>query len=391
MPGMQTDPLVQSPIDGQSWNAYTYTFNNPLADTDPTGMFSIGRALFNPGAGLIRGAMRALGPKTSGLVVGVGCSYVPGPWAIACAAGGSYDLARTFGASPKEARKAAVAGAFTAAISYGIDVKYGGELSYEKVLVSAFAGGITADVQGGNFGDGFVAAGVMAVVMPQLGYIDNDFVRTVVGAIVGGTVSDATGGNFANGAISGAIQGALTQRNEVLFQTNDGLLPMPEAGETPASRRAIFDQIVENRELYGINIPAGVTISFEDYYLSVTSSGKRLPCYSSCDDQFYEHGVVLGQYNRRTKEITVFRAGVQPFITTGVMRSADGMSAVIGITSRVSAFEAMVRTLGHEAAHARGIDIGIGGHLYHPNAEAAGLEAARRWRELFSSVRSRVL
>ncbi|SDQ63855.1 RHS repeat-associated core domain-containing protein [Pseudoxanthomonas sp. CF385] len=209
---LQADPLVQSTGNGQSWNAYTYVYNNPLAYTDPTGMFSIGRALFNPGAGLIRGAMRMLGPNVSGLAVGVGCSYVPGPWAIACAAGGSYDLARTFGASPKEARKAAVAGAFTAAVGYGLDMHYGGEVTYGRVAISALAGGVAAEIQGGKFGNGFVSAGLTTLVMPQVGYIQNDFLRTVVGAIVGGTISDATGGKFANGAISGAIQGALAKR-----------------------------------------------------------------------------------------------------------------------------------------------------------------------------------
>ncbi len=42
---LQPNPLVQSPDDAQSWNAYTYVFNNPLAYTDPTGMFSFRQTL----------------------------------------------------------------------------------------------------------------------------------------------------------------------------------------------------------------------------------------------------------------------------------------------------------------------------------------------------------
>lgn len=34
---VQADPMVQSPGQGQSWNRYTYVFNNPLAWTDPSG------------------------------------------------------------------------------------------------------------------------------------------------------------------------------------------------------------------------------------------------------------------------------------------------------------------------------------------------------------------
>ena len=214
---LQPDPVIQAPDNSQSWNAYTYVFNNPLAYTDPTGEFgilgglAIGWAMHNyVHKGMIRSAMRAIGPQATGLAVGVGCSFA-GPWGILCAAGGSYDAARAFGASSKEARQAAVAGAFTAAVSYGVNVKYGGQATPGSVAITAMAGGIAAEIQGGNFGNGFVAAGLTAAVMPQIGHIPDDFARTVVGALIGGTISDATGGKFANGAISGAIQAAMTR------------------------------------------------------------------------------------------------------------------------------------------------------------------------------------
>ena len=34
---LQADPLIQAPENLQSWNAYTYVFNNPLTLVDPTG------------------------------------------------------------------------------------------------------------------------------------------------------------------------------------------------------------------------------------------------------------------------------------------------------------------------------------------------------------------
>lgn len=37
---LSVDPLVQSPLQTQSWNGYSYINNNPLAGTDPTGYFA---------------------------------------------------------------------------------------------------------------------------------------------------------------------------------------------------------------------------------------------------------------------------------------------------------------------------------------------------------------
>lgn len=37
---VSADPFVQDPLNTQSWNRYSYVFNNPLSYTDPTGYFS---------------------------------------------------------------------------------------------------------------------------------------------------------------------------------------------------------------------------------------------------------------------------------------------------------------------------------------------------------------
>ena len=37
---LQADPIIQAPANAQSWNAYSYVFNNPLKYTDPTGQFA---------------------------------------------------------------------------------------------------------------------------------------------------------------------------------------------------------------------------------------------------------------------------------------------------------------------------------------------------------------
>lgn len=220
---VQPDPIITDPLNPQNWNPYSYVMNNPLNLIDPSG-YSFVDYLFNPHKGLFRSVMRALGPRASGIAVGVGCSFAPGPWAIACAAGGSYDMARAFGASSSDARRSGVSGAFTALVSWGVG-KYGGNPSYySRVGISATAGGVASVIQGGKFGHGFATAGVTAAASP---YIYNANTNPVAGAvaasILGGTVSEMTGGKFANGAVTGAFSYAISAGVDRLRRFNGGL------------------------------------------------------------------------------------------------------------------------------------------------------------------------
>ncbi len=106
--------------------------------------------------------------------------------------------------------KGGVIGAFSAGVSFGIANTAGLE-NWQRVGLQATTGGVVESLSGGNFGHGFLAAGLTASVMPHVGKIGNDVTRTAVGALVGGTLSVATGGKFANGAMTGAIQGAMTR------------------------------------------------------------------------------------------------------------------------------------------------------------------------------------
>ena len=70
----------------------------------------------------------------------------------------------------------------------------------------ALTGGILKELQGGEFGHGFLSAGV-AFGVGQIGIkqgwsVEAQFVSRVVSA---GTVSEVTGGKFANGAVTAAF------------------------------------------------------------------------------------------------------------------------------------------------------------------------------------------
>lgn len=192
---LQADPVIQAPDNAQSWNAYTYCFNNPLAYTDPSGNISLRQAL--------------------GLVIAVAASFISGQYWIAgnylAAFGVAVAGGFAAGAVSTGTIRGGVIGAFGAAMSFGIATM--GLGPYTNILAQGLSGGIVEGVSGGDFGNGFISAGLTASFMPQYGHIGNDIARTAVGAIVGGTISKITGGKFANGAINGAIQAAMSKRS----------------------------------------------------------------------------------------------------------------------------------------------------------------------------------
>jgi RHS repeat-associated protein len=56
---LSPDPIVGRPLNGQSWNRYSYVLNNPLRFTDPTGLD--GKEILDPAVGAKIQAMQAAG------------------------------------------------------------------------------------------------------------------------------------------------------------------------------------------------------------------------------------------------------------------------------------------------------------------------------------------
>ena len=214
---LQADPIIQAPTDSQSYNRYAYVRNNPLSLTDPSGYSWLSDKWKEYGK-LIVGAVVAIVTygaasgwvatwgATWGSVSATGAASLT--WAGGAAAGAISGFAA--GAVSTGSLRGALNGALSGAVFGGIGAS--GWSDGATWASHALAGGVLSDLQGGNFGHGFITAGVMK----GFGKINNTgdiYARTILQAMVGGTVSRITGGKFANGAVTAAIQFVVNEKS----------------------------------------------------------------------------------------------------------------------------------------------------------------------------------
>ncbi len=217
---IQADSIVQDPFDPQSLNRYAYVLNNPLSATDPSGNISFKNALkLGVAIGI---TVVTSGTATSLLLSGA----INGFQAVAIVAAGGALAGAVSGCG----LKGALRGAFTAAVFFGVGQgatalkgatgKFGAAAfannGLGRAALHGVAGGALASLQGGNFGHGFLTAGVGRAVTSRGALTGNDLSDSAIAALVGGTLSEASGDSFTNGALTGAMQFAFNQ----LFDPN---------------------------------------------------------------------------------------------------------------------------------------------------------------------------
>ncbi|MFZ5512600.1 MAG: RHS repeat-associated core domain-containing protein, partial [Pseudomonadota bacterium] len=185
---MSADPYVQVADNLQSYNRYSYTFNNPLTYTDPSGYFNLGkflgidkvvRTVTDTVKSIIRNPVKAVAVVTvayfTGQYVGnfLGTAAASAPtystafatWAIE---GSTYTLtalgSATVGASAGFAAslvgsggdlKAGLQGALSGGVLGGLTGISGDWDAVARAGARATVSGLLARVQGGNFGEAF--------------------------------------------------------------------------------------------------------------------------------------------------------------------------------------------------------------------------------------------
>lgn len=192
---LQADPILQAPTSTQNLNRYSYTLNNPLNATDPSGFVHWKE---------VQQGLKQVVAIVIAVVAAIVCQTCAGPVLAAVMAMASAIGAAINGASGSGILRAAVAGAVMSFVPGGPGWNLG------KAAVSGVLGGIASMIQGGKFGHGFASAAVSSGLGPALGKA-NPAVRVGVKAMVGGTMSEATGGKFANGAAGALISAVMSE------------------------------------------------------------------------------------------------------------------------------------------------------------------------------------
>ena len=177
---LQADPNIQAVGNFQNYNRYSYVLNNPLSMTDPSGFFF--KKLFK--------AVKKYWKQ----IASIALTAIAGPLGTFI---GNYLMTGSL--------RGALIGAISGAIGFGL----GGLDGVAGFLANGAIGGVMSKLQGGNFGRGFMSAGIGNALGGMMKGVKSNWGKVLASAVVGGTVSRISGGKFGNGAFSSAFATAL--------------------------------------------------------------------------------------------------------------------------------------------------------------------------------------
>jgi RHS repeat-associated protein len=304
------DPLNQSALDSQLYDAYSYGRNNPLRYVDPSGFDlwgtitqpfrAAGEAIGNAATAAWHGVTHFVGEAgkwlsqnwrevlivAAAVVVTVLTAGAAAP-ALGTAilsgmAGGATAGAlgaALYGGNFSDvlagAIKGGVIGAFSGAAFYGVGtLTQGGGLLNDVGAVAGHGavGGAREAVMGGNFWQGFESGALTKTSTFLVPSFDSTALNTARAAVVGGATAAIGGGDFANGAVTGAFSYALNDamhppRDVVAYdqpvRSEDpitaAILIFSGVGELAELGAALFDEAMTEGGMVGIE--EGVTVT----------------------------------------------------------------------------------------------------------------------------------
>jgi RHS repeat-associated protein len=257
---MTADPTVQAAGHSQSYNRYSYVFNNPLGGTDPSGYFAVELSFYdiyrsssaainvarNPGeifnwyalehslpgrAYLDKHVFSHEWGRTIGhLAIGVGSLFCTGA-APACLVAGEahiagYNAWLNGGDHDDVAEAIITTGAITLISASGSQVIGGAQLSpIGNILAHAALGCALGEASGGSCGQGALSHGITAAVdigLQEGGVLNTDsfWGNMAISLAAGCLASHAGGGTCQEGARSSAII--------YLYNSQGGMMSAPK-------------------------------------------------------------------------------------------------------------------------------------------------------------------
>ena len=280
---LQADPFIEAPKHSQSLNRYSYLWNNPLNGTDPSGFWS-------------RRTQNALRQVASIVVTAVAC--MTGAACASVSAAVAAANAKYAGASDRGVLKAAVLSYATAAAFNAAGSSVGGGQNADRwiqigarrwatvgeyaqlVGMHAVIGGVSAHLQGGEFGHGFVSAGLTKGFSPVIGNMaHNSIAQLTATTILGGTISELAGDKFGNGAATAAFQYLFNWASSEVKKRNFNMFDPKK--EDDKRQYESFERLPEEEgviKIGGHGYPGGVEgfRSLRDFAEHI----KKLPGYS---------------------------------------------------------------------------------------------------------------
>jgi RHS repeat-associated core domain len=333
---LQADPFVQEPTMVGSLNRYSYIMNNPLNGVDPSGFnwvsdrWHASKDDIKPYAGLIVGTLLviATGGASAAAFAAEKASWFVSSWYGAAALGGISGAVGS-GVNGGNVMKGALFGAVSGAAFYGVGSMFadGGSLaglqSGIKELVQGgmhgVTGGILADLQGGQFGHGFVSAGIAkGVSLGAVALTNSVSVQFVAAALAGGTASKMTGGKFANGAQSAAIAFVANHIQGLKRSVAQKGLDRHEGKEGYSHLESLDDITFENDVPGGPHTDRAIDTDLVNaLHTSLDNSGLTVNVNSTTGG----HGVGTPHYNGKAIDINQVGGVKVQFLTdNGLMR-----------------------------------------------------------------------